>query len=283
METGDIKRMEPMVYSYLEPVRQDAISKFDVNAPVQAIFDALAGLEQLSDVAKKEGLLAMEAIFAHGNSGTAIDDVTDGVMLIVDGLFLEDVAEIMTNQYWNNKHQGNDAMRQYLFIRGLLMIQAGKGIYVAEEILTSSLPKPIQLEYKEYIHKKRVEWEEERNKQNLKRYEVWEPTKLKQKDAQLLVKEVEESILFLDDMLLQRVLRDTDNNDLVICMKALAKNVHDKIFANTSKKLMLLLLDDIYQLGACPEEDIIEATYKVQGIMRRLVDAGEIDLPNMKV
>ena len=133
--------MEPLVYSYLEPVRQDAIAKFDANAPVQPIFDALVGLEQLSNVAKKEGLLAVEAEFAQGDSGTAIDDVADGVMLVVDGTFSEDIAEIMTNQYWINKHQGNDAMRQYLFIRGLLMIQEGKSIRVFEQILTSALPK----------------------------------------------------------------------------------------------------------------------------------------------
>jgi len=274
--------MEPLVYSYLEPVRQDAIAKFDANAPVQPIFDALVGLEQLSNVAKKEGLLAVEAEFAQGDSGTAIDDVADGVMLVVDGTFSEDIAEIMTNQYWINKHQGNDAMRQYLFIRGLLMIQEGKSIRVFEQILTSALPKQIQLEYEEYINKKRAEWEEERYKQNLKRYENWEPTILRLTNAQEVIHETEGYILSLDDRSLQRVLRDTDNNDLVVCMKAMAKNVHDKIFSNTSRKLMLMLLDDIYQLRRCSEEDITEAALKIQGVMRRLVDAREINLPNMK-
>ena len=37
--------MEPLVYSYLEPVRQDAIAKFDANASVQDIIEAACKIQ----------------------------------------------------------------------------------------------------------------------------------------------------------------------------------------------------------------------------------------------
>ncbi len=85
-----------------------------------------------------------------------------------------------------------------------------------------------------------------------------------------------EDILLLDDRAIQRVLRDVDNNDLAISLKAAAEDVQNAIFKNLSKRLAAMIKEDMEFMGPVRMKDVEEAQQKIVGVIRRLEDAGEI-------
>ena len=85
-----------------------------------------------------------------------------------------------------------------------------------------------------------------------------------------------EDILLLDDRSIQRVLRDVDNNDLGIALKAANEQVQNAIFNNLSKRLATMIKEDMEFMGPVRMKDVEEAQQKIVNVIRKLEDAGEI-------
>ncbi len=85
-----------------------------------------------------------------------------------------------------------------------------------------------------------------------------------------------EDILLLDDRAIQRVLRDVDNNDLGVALKAANEDVQNVIFKNMSKRLASMIKEDMEYMGPVRMKDVEEAQQKIVGIIRKLEDAAEI-------
>jgi len=85
-----------------------------------------------------------------------------------------------------------------------------------------------------------------------------------------------EDILLLDDRAIQRVLRDVDNNDLGIALKGSNEEVQNAIFNNLSKRLAVMIKEDMDFMGPVRMKDVEEAQQKIVNIIRKLEDAGEI-------
>jgi flagellar motor switch protein FliG len=85
-----------------------------------------------------------------------------------------------------------------------------------------------------------------------------------------------EDILQLDDRAIQRVLRDVDNNDLGIALKAANEQVQAAIFNNLSKRLGVMIKEDMEFMGPVRMKDVEEAQQKIVNVIRKLEDAGEI-------
>ena len=85
-----------------------------------------------------------------------------------------------------------------------------------------------------------------------------------------------EDILLLDDRAIQRVLRDVDNNDLAIALKNANDQVQGAIFNNLSKRLAVMIKEDMEFMGPVRMKDVEEAQQKIVNIIRKLEDAGEI-------
>ncbi len=85
-----------------------------------------------------------------------------------------------------------------------------------------------------------------------------------------------EDILLLDDRAIQRVLRDVDNNDLGIALKAANEDVQNVIFKNMSKRLATMIKEDMEFMGPVRMKDVEEAQQKIVGIIRKLEDSAEI-------
>ena len=85
-----------------------------------------------------------------------------------------------------------------------------------------------------------------------------------------------EDILLLDDRAIQRVLRDVDNNDLAIACKGSNEEVQNAIFNNMSKRLAVMIKEDMEFMGPVRMKDVEEAQQKVVNIIRKLEDSGEI-------
>ena len=85
-----------------------------------------------------------------------------------------------------------------------------------------------------------------------------------------------EDILLLDDRAIQRVLRDVDNADLGVALKATNEEVQNVIFKNLSKRLAAMIKEDMEFMGPVRMKDVEEAQQKVVSVIRKLEDSGEI-------
>ena len=85
-----------------------------------------------------------------------------------------------------------------------------------------------------------------------------------------------EDILLLDDRAIQRVLRDVDNADLGVALKAANEEVQNVIFKNLSKRLAAMIKEDMEFMGLVRMKDVEEAQQKVVSVIRKLEDSGEI-------
>lgn len=85
-----------------------------------------------------------------------------------------------------------------------------------------------------------------------------------------------EDILLLDDRAIQRVLRDVDNADLGVALKAANEEVQNVIFKNLSKRLAAMIKEDMEFMGPVRMKDVEEAQQEVVSVIRKLEDSGEI-------
>lgn len=85
-----------------------------------------------------------------------------------------------------------------------------------------------------------------------------------------------EDILLLDDRAIQRVLRDVDNSDLEMALKSANEQVQNAVFNNLSKRLAVMIKEDMEFMGPVRMKDVEEAQQKIVNIIRKLEDSGEI-------
>lgn len=85
-----------------------------------------------------------------------------------------------------------------------------------------------------------------------------------------------EDLVLLDDRSLQLVLREIDNRDLALALKATSGDVSSKIYKNISKRAADLLREEIEYMGPVRIRDVEEAQQKIVNNIRRLEESGEI-------
>ena len=85
-----------------------------------------------------------------------------------------------------------------------------------------------------------------------------------------------EDILLLDDRAIQRVLRDVDNGDLAMALKSANEQVQNAIFNNLSKRLAVMIKEDMEFMGPVRMKDVEEAQQKIVNTIRKLEDSAEI-------
>lgn len=91
-----------------------------------------------------------------------------------------------------------------------------------------------------------------------------------------------EDIVFLDDRTIQKVIREVDNNDLIIALKGTTNDeVHKKIFKNISKRATALLREDMEFIGTVTLVDAKDSQQKIINIIKKLEEAGEIVVPRL--
>ncbi|ARJ40032.1 flagellar motor switch protein FliG [Sporosarcina sp. P18a] len=85
-----------------------------------------------------------------------------------------------------------------------------------------------------------------------------------------------EDIITLDNRSIQRVIRDCENEDLILAMKVSSEEVKDILFKNMSQRMAESFKEEMDVMGPVRLRDVEEAQSRIVGIIRRLEDAGEI-------
>ena len=87
-----------------------------------------------------------------------------------------------------------------------------------------------------------------------------------------------EDIVTLDNRAIQRVIRDVDNNDLLLSLKVASEEVKDIVYKNMSKRMVETFAEEMEYLGPVRLRDVEEAQSRIVAVIRHLEDAGEIVL-----
>jgi len=85
-----------------------------------------------------------------------------------------------------------------------------------------------------------------------------------------------EDIAKLNNVTVQRVLREINNADLAVALKMATEDVTRTIFANISKRLQEMIKDDMEVMGPVRVRDVEEAQQRIVNVIRKLEDDGEI-------
>ncbi|MCM8710970.1 flagellar motor switch protein FliG [Clostridium sp. SYSU_GA19001] len=85
-----------------------------------------------------------------------------------------------------------------------------------------------------------------------------------------------EDIVTLDDVSIQRVLREVDTKELALALKGCSEEVANAIFRNQSKRAAATLKEDMEFLGPVRLVDVEKSQQKIVAIIRRLDEVGEI-------
>lgn len=87
-----------------------------------------------------------------------------------------------------------------------------------------------------------------------------------------------EDIVKLGDVELQKVLKEIDNDVLTIALKGASEEIAAKIYANISKRLHDLVVENMEYMGPVRVRDVEQAQQTIVNVIRKLEDAGEIEI-----
>lgn len=85
-----------------------------------------------------------------------------------------------------------------------------------------------------------------------------------------------DDVVLVDDRGIQRVLKEVEQKELALAMKAAGPEVAEKLFKNMSERAGGLLKEEIEYLGPVKLRDVEASQQKIVAIVRRLEEAGEI-------
>lgn len=85
-----------------------------------------------------------------------------------------------------------------------------------------------------------------------------------------------EDILLVNDKGIQAVLKEVENDDLSLALKASSEELQNKILKNMSERAAELVREDMEYMGPVRLSDVETAQQKIVDVVRRLEDAGEL-------
>ena len=221
------------------------------------------------NVARKEGLLALE----EEGKKLDIDDVTQEyfhflLLLIVDGMEAELLSEIGMNRYIGLCLPSYDGLICLMYYRAGRMIQEGENPHVIDTYIRSMLPLSVlkKLELRDQIFSEKIAQTEVQDKIR----KLCEDGNEIDEGDHSVVNQTAMALLALSDGDIQRLLREVDNSEIAIAMKALPGKARARIFDNLSQKLGLLLADDMAAIGPVRLSDAEESCTKIMKIQRQI-------------
>ena len=85
-----------------------------------------------------------------------------------------------------------------------------------------------------------------------------------------------EDIGLVDDKGIQRVLKEIENEELIVALKTASEVLKDKILGNMSSRAADMIKEDMEFMGPVRVSDVEAAQQRIVDIVRRLEDSGEI-------
>ena len=75
---------------------------------------------------------------------------------------------------------------------------------------------------------------------------------------------------------IQRVVRESENEDLKLALKVASEEVKEIVFRNMSKRMVDTFQEEMEYMGPVRLRDVEEAQSRIVAVIRRLEEAGEV-------
>ncbi len=85
-----------------------------------------------------------------------------------------------------------------------------------------------------------------------------------------------EDIILVNDRGIQSVLKEINNDDLVLALRTASDELKEKIFSNMSERAAQMIKEDMEYMGPVRLSDVETAQQRIVDVVRRLEDSGEI-------
>lgn len=85
-----------------------------------------------------------------------------------------------------------------------------------------------------------------------------------------------EDLLLVDDRGIQNVLKEIDNQELALALKAASEELKEKIFHNMSRRASELIQEEINYMGPVRISDVESAQQNIVEVVRRLEETGDV-------
>ena len=247
-------------------------------AGTDKVIEAFDRVMQLQNLARKEGLLALEeAIEPLDMNDPTQAYLFQMITMVVDGTDPEVLAEIGINTCISRGLPSYDGLIMLMYYRGACMIQCGENPRVIEWYLKSLLPDAslTKLERKACEGALPYALKETEDDESLIRGLIQDDKEIDEKDHSI-AGQVAQTLCMLSDMDLQRILRDTDNKDLIIAMKGLPGKARKCVFKNMSNRLAVMIAKEMEAMGPVRMKDVEEACVKIMKQLIILENIGEL-------
>lgn len=243
-------------------------------------------IERLSNIARKDGLISLEEEVYELEESGAYGFLKQLMMLVVDGTDPEILEEIGTARYFAALSNDYMALAYLIALDGTLMVQQNINPRVIRERLYSLLPEELYYELK-----KREEEEldmkmkgETKDSPEDEEIDMSTVDQLCEGDIQVessdeyyyIIRMTDDAFRTCDDRAIQRILRDVDNIDLGDMMKVISGESRRRIFNNMSKRLAVMIAEDMIFRGSISLETAGGAATKVFMVFLKLVETAEI-------
>jgi flagellar motor switch protein FliG len=87
-----------------------------------------------------------------------------------------------------------------------------------------------------------------------------------------------EDLLKLDDKAVQKLLKEVDNSQWATALKGASEEIAEKVFSNLSQRAAETLREDMEYLGPVRVSDVEAMQQQIVDVVRRLEDAGDIEV-----
>lgn len=85
-----------------------------------------------------------------------------------------------------------------------------------------------------------------------------------------------DDIILLDDRSIQRLLKEIETKDVAVALKATTEEVKNKIFANVSERVAVMIKEEMEFMGPTRLSDVEAAQSRIVEVVRRLEEEGQI-------
>lgn len=257
---------------------KDEIKK-DANI-VCALVKAFETLLWLEDITRKEGILALDEVREDERIAGLVfgKELLRIIHFVVNGTERENIEDICLKRYYSWNYSGLEGFLYLLYLDVALEIQEGISHQCMEEGIRSLMPDEVNKEIDKFlIEKNRVERQ--------RTEDSWE--KLYDRKLQVqeisneyyIIRIVDYCFTVMNDIDLQRLLRDVENWNLVLLMKGLSGAALKKIHDNISERIAVMLLEDMEYMGPVRLVDIADTTSKIFQVMLKLSSINELSIP----
>ena len=86
-----------------------------------------------------------------------------------------------------------------------------------------------------------------------------------------------DTLCILDNLAIQKVLREVDSNDLCKALKSVKKETLKAVLRNISKRAARMLFENMEYMGPVRSSEVNEAQRKIVSIIKRMEFTGEIN------